>query len=344
MFQSLKGFAAVCAVVAAGQAGAATLTDRFTLFGEVERPGVYDLQRLKGFAPVQQTVSGRTFTGASLWELIGDAGLKPDPDPTVRNSSLSHYVIATGSDGYRAAFSLGGIEPRFGGAPTIVAYDENGGGLGEDGFARIVAPLDNRRGRWVSNLESLEVVNAAPGNPGGLGGPTSSFTLAGVADPGTIDLAALQGFTPVTRDVSISGAAPVSFTGVGLWDFLDAKGLPLDPNVRNDVLRHLLVVTGSDGYQVAFALGDLSPGFGDPLELAMIAYGQDGGDLGDRGFARLVIPGDPRGGRSAFNIAAMEVVPIMPGVAPAPIPLPGGLALSLGALGALAAMRRRRPS
>ncbi len=71
------------------------------------------------------------------------------------------YVVATGSDGYKAAFSMGELNPSFGNQPDLIAYALDGEDLTDSGFARIIVPEDDRRGRWVSNLVSLEVFHAA---------------------------------------------------------------------------------------------------------------------------------------------------------------------------------------
>ena len=78
--------------------------------------------------------------------------------------------MATGSDGYEAIFSLGELDPMFGGtgAPDLIAYEVDGGPLGPDGFARVVVPGDNFGGRYVSNLVSLEVIGAVVPEPGTL--------------------------------------------------------------------------------------------------------------------------------------------------------------------------------
>jgi hypothetical protein len=78
-------------------------------------------------------------------------------DPGAKNDILNYYVLATGSDGYEAIFSLGELDPMFGGtgAPDLIAYMENGMPLDADGFARVVVPGDNFGGRYVSNLLAL---------------------------------------------------------------------------------------------------------------------------------------------------------------------------------------------
>jgi hypothetical protein len=90
---------------------------------------------------------------------------------------LRQYVVAVGSDGYEAIFSLGEIDPMFGNQPDLVAYCDTGGELamcgtsgtgGPDGFARMVVPNDIAGGRYVSNLVALAVFDASVPEPASL--------------------------------------------------------------------------------------------------------------------------------------------------------------------------------
>jgi hypothetical protein len=111
---------------------------------------------LAGGTPVTDT-----YTGVSLWTLIQDAGLLTDP--SIKNDLLGFVVVATGSDGYRAIISLGEIAPNFGNQPDLVAYSDTGGQLGPggaDGALRLIVPGDAAGGRYVSNLVSLQVIDA----------------------------------------------------------------------------------------------------------------------------------------------------------------------------------------
>lgn len=136
------------------------LSTQFSISGDVLRPGVFDLAALQSL-PEQSVVTGAdTYTGVSFWDLLNStAGLATDPN--VHNDVLGMYVVATGSDGYKAVFSLGELNPNFGNQPNMIAYAINGGPLDTSGFARVLAPYDVARGRWVSNLVSLEVFHAA---------------------------------------------------------------------------------------------------------------------------------------------------------------------------------------
>lgn len=139
--------------------GGGTSTE-FTVSGDVLRPGTFDLAALQAL-PVQTAVVGSdTYTGVSFWDLLNTtAGLATDP--AVHNDALGMYVVATASDGFKAVFSLGELNPSFGNQPNLIAYEINGDLLTFNGFARIVAPNDSGRSRFVSNLTSLEVFHAA---------------------------------------------------------------------------------------------------------------------------------------------------------------------------------------
>ena len=142
----------------AGIGGGASTS--FSVSGDVLHPMTFDLAGLQALPSVTHTVGDETFTGVSLWSLLNDVvGIATNP--AVKNDILGMYVVATGSDGYKSAFSLGELSPSFGNEPDLVAYELDGSVLTTSGFARVVVPEDDRRGRWASNLISLEVFHAA---------------------------------------------------------------------------------------------------------------------------------------------------------------------------------------
>lgn len=148
------------------------LSQSFALAGQIVNPRAFNLTDLQALPSITRTVSvlsggnptpqNRTFTGVSLWTLLTNAagGGGIITDASVKNDILGKIVVATGSDGYKATFSLGEFNPLFGADDIMVAYDESGAGLGTAGFARLVVPGDVRAGRFVSNLVGLEVLNA----------------------------------------------------------------------------------------------------------------------------------------------------------------------------------------
>jgi hypothetical protein len=145
------------------------VTKSFRVAGEVMQPTVFNLRRLQQFAPAQEnvtyfamgSVSTESFTGVLLWDLLT---LPPVGgivvDPKIKNDILHKIVIVVGSDCYESVFGAGEIDPFFGNRQIMVAYATGGTALGDDGFARIVAPDDKAGGRFVSNIAGIMVKDA----------------------------------------------------------------------------------------------------------------------------------------------------------------------------------------
>ena len=324
-------------------------TTAVNVFGQVGTPTSFDGTALGALPQTTETVTytsagspvTNTFTGPSLWGVLQASG-GITTNPAIKNDILRKYVIATGSDGYKAVISAGEISPKFGNKPDLVAIGDTAGRLpGADGVARTVAAGDKAGGRYVSNLASLEV-GSGPVQLGTGGGPSTQFVVQGaVGTFMTFDLAALQSLTPYTQSVTYTtGTTTVSdtYTGALLWDVLGRAGITTNPAIKNDILRKLVTATGSDGYQVDFSAGELSPTFGNaPI---LVAYSDINGDIaGGSGFARLVVPGDLAGGRYVSNLTSLTVSD------PTLVPEPASAVLLVaGLIGAVSVRRRpRRP-
>jgi hypothetical protein len=64
--------------------------------------------------------------------------------------------------------SLAELDPSLGGNPAnLLPYADTGTDFPGDGVARTIYPLDNKHGRWESNLDAVEVLTAVP-EPGSL--------------------------------------------------------------------------------------------------------------------------------------------------------------------------------
>ena len=140
------------------------------------------------------------------------------------------------------------------------------------------------------------------------GVPTVFQVSGNVQQPTTFDLKKLQQFPVVNQNVTYFAAGSVvsqSFTGALLWDLLQSVGIVLDPNIKNDILHQIVIVTGSDGYESVFGAGEIAPNFGG--DQIIVAYAVNGQPLGDTGFARIVAPGDKLGGRFVSNIVKIVV-------------------------------------
>lgn len=97
-----------------------------------------------------------------------------------------------------------------------------------------------------------------------------------------------------------------TFTGTPLLGVIASAGLTAPADARNPLISDWIVVTGSDGYQVVLAGAELDPNFANTPVL--LAWEQDGKAMtGDNGPARLVVPGDVRGGRYVSGVVKIEV-------------------------------------
>jgi hypothetical protein len=135
------------------------------------------------------------------------------------------------------------------------------------------------------------------------------FFLGGqVKTPKWVNVLALQQLPHVNQNVTYFAAGQVendTFTGALLWDLLQSVGIVTNPNVKNDILRKIIVVTGTDGYVSVFTAGEIDPGFGG--NQIIVAYEDNGQQLGCDGPAQIVAPGDKAGGRFVHNIASILV-------------------------------------
>jgi hypothetical protein len=107
----------------------------------------------------------------------------------------------------------------------------------------------------------------------------------------------------------VQGGAPrqATYRGVPLHALLLATGLEIGPPQPGDPLRLYVVVTGTDGYQVVVAWGEIDPGFEG--KNVLVAYQRDGQLLGEgQGMAQLVVPGDQRAGRFVRNVESLTLL------------------------------------
>lgn len=335
-----------CAAAVAGPA-----VDRFSVSGQVMHPTNFSYSSsplpLLGLPEISETIGANTYTGVSLYGLLSNAAVGITPDPTQpKNSILSQYVLARGSDGYRVVFSGGELDPGFGGnaaLPNLLAYQMNSNPIGAKGAFRTPVPEDVKGGRNVQNLTSLTVFNTAAKS--GSGGTSASFSLTGLVEhPGVFtDLSGLGLPSRIENVQYLSGGKLVdaAFTGVSLWAFLNLAGLETDPSQPGSHLGEYVLATGSDGYRSAFSIGELDPAFGGAAAGSgsedLIAWADaDGGSLGAAGAFQLVVPGDVKGGRYVHNLVSLEVLS-------APVSEPAPLSITLTVLTAALVARRRIP-
>jgi hypothetical protein len=235
------------------------ITSQFSLSGAVQTPGVYTLSSLEALPATIETVTylaggtpvTATFAGVSIWTFLTAAGIVTDP--TIKNDILNYYLLVTGSDGYEAILSLAELDPMFGGtgAPDLIAYLQDGMPLGADGFARIVVPGDDFGGRYVSNLVSLQVIDAVVPEPGSLLLFASSLLAMAllvrrrvIIVAGCILIAAGPAAwadvvvnIPALQDATLFGGTPAdnSSSGPGMFVGSDGQGRPKRGLIEFDI-------------------------------------------------------------------------------------------------------------
>jgi hypothetical protein len=119
-------------------------------------------EELKGLPRKTVTVhnphanADETYEGVVLADLLGKHGAPLGS--ALRGAAIGCYVVATGSDGYKAVYSLAEVDPSFHPGDVIVADTMDGKPLdARSGPFRLVATEDKRPARGVRNLVSVEV-------------------------------------------------------------------------------------------------------------------------------------------------------------------------------------------
>jgi len=95
-----------------------------------------------------------------------------------------------------------------------------------------------------------------------------------------------------------------TYSGVPLIDLLARLGVPEKP--RGKDLRLYVVAEGSDGYQVVYSIGEVTPDVHDGT--VVIADAKDGKPIGNDGPLKLVATGEKRPARWVRNLVAIRVM------------------------------------
>lgn len=102
------------------------------------------------------TKAKETYSGVLLSDLLIKLGVPAKP----HGKDLRLYLVAKGSDGYEAVYSLGEVTPDVHDATVIVADSKAGKPLTGTGPLQIVATGEKRPARWVRNLVAIRVMAA----------------------------------------------------------------------------------------------------------------------------------------------------------------------------------------
>jgi hypothetical protein len=102
------------------------------------------------------TNADETYSGVRVADLLGKLGA-PFGN-AMRGEALGKYVVATGSDGYRAVLAFAEVDPSFHPGEVLVADTMNDKPLDEhSGPFKLVVTEDKRPARSVRNLITIEL-------------------------------------------------------------------------------------------------------------------------------------------------------------------------------------------
>jgi hypothetical protein len=101
----------------------------------------------------EHTKADESYSGVPIITLLTPLGVSDKP----HGKDLRLYVVAVGSDGYEAVYSIGEVTPDVSNSTVIVADAENGKALAADGPLKLIATGEKRPARWVRNLVAIKV-------------------------------------------------------------------------------------------------------------------------------------------------------------------------------------------
>jgi hypothetical protein len=129
-----------------------------------------------------------------------------------------------------------------------------------------------------------------------------------VAQPTTLtaqDLARMSRRTVHTSAHDQTGA----YEGVAIRDILTLAGVPAGESLRGAELAKVVLVTGADGYRVAFGLAEFDPDFTD--RVAILADRKDGAPLaGNAAPFQLILTDEKRPARWVRQVVSIDVVTV----------------------------------
>jgi hypothetical protein len=100
--------------------------------------------------------ANQTYSGVPLLDLLVRVGVPNKP----HGKDLKLYLVAMGSDGYEAVYSVAEVNPDVHDATVLVADSEDGQPIAADGPLKLVASREARPARWVRNLVAVRVMAA----------------------------------------------------------------------------------------------------------------------------------------------------------------------------------------
>jgi DMSO/TMAO reductase YedYZ molybdopterin-dependent catalytic subunit len=98
------------------------------------------------------------------------------------------------------------------------------------------------------------------------------------------------------------------YSGVSLRELLTRVGVPTGADLRGAELAKTVIVTGADGYRVAFAMAELDPGFTE--RVCILADRRDDAPLpANAAPFQVILSGELRPARWVRQVVSIEVRP-----------------------------------
>jgi hypothetical protein len=138
-------------------------------------------------------------------------------------------------------------------------------------------------------------------------GQSASVRIAGprVLTLSAADVAALP---RVTVKVSVQNQE-VTYEGVAIRELLTRAGVPAGQAMHGPDLSSAVVVTGADGYRVAFGTAEFDPVFTD--RIGILADRKNGAPLaGNEAPFMLILTGEKHPSRWVRQVVAIDVQPV----------------------------------
>lgn len=138
------------------------------------------------------------------------------------------------------------------------------------------------------------------------GGEAHIKVYGEVAKPLTLYGRDLLKMNRTTADLKDHDGSTHTYAGVAVKEILEMAGATMGDALRGKNLAKYILVKCADGYRVVFALAELDSGFTD--RTILLADRVEGKPLPDnRGPFRLVVPGEKRPARSAYQVTELVV-------------------------------------
>ena len=122
-----------------------------------------------------------------------------------------------------------------------------------------------------------------------------------VTHPLALTVADLAKMKRITVNLKERDGKDHSYTGVSMLDVLNLAGVTTGSQLRGENLSKYMLAKCTDGYEVLFSLAEVDTAFTD--RIMVLADESDGKPLPtNRGPFRLVVPGEKKPARSAYQI------------------------------------------